>query len=89
LHHPKLPALSLTATPFGDMRHDVAYRVRWSNRLAPREPVKVHDMYFTFDDLGGIAGVGQWLAVALDYRTELGRVMATRSAVPRPRGRER
>jgi ApeA N-terminal domain 1 len=35
-------------------------------------------MYFTFDHLGGIDGIGRWLAVAADYRSELGRVMATR-----------
>lgn len=60
LHHPELPALSLAGTPFGDMRHDVTYYVRWSNRSASREPIKDHDMYFTFDDLGGIDGVGRW-----------------------------
>lgn len=78
LHHPELPALSLAGTPFGDARHDVTYYAQWSNRSAPRERVKAHDMYFTFDDLGGIDGIGRWLAVAADYRTELGRVMATR-----------
>jgi hypothetical protein len=35
-------------------------------------------MYFTFDELGGIDGIGRWLAVAADYRSELGRVMSTR-----------
>lgn len=78
LHHPELPALSLAGTSFADMRHDVTYYVRWSNRSAPREPAKGPDMYFTFDDLGGIDGVGRWLAAAAVYRTELGRVMATR-----------
>lgn len=78
LHHPALPALSLAGTPMGTMRHDINYYVRWSNRSAPCEPVKDHDMYFTFDDIGGIESVGRWLAVAADYRTELSRVMATR-----------
>ncbi len=78
LHHPDLPALSLAGTPLGAMRHNVTYYVRWSNRTAPRDPAKTDDMYFTFDDLGGIDGVGRWLAVAADYRTELNRVMATR-----------
>jgi hypothetical protein len=77
LHHPALPALSL-AGPMGTMRHDINYYVRWSNRSAPCEPVKDHDMYFTFDDVGGIESVGRWLGVAADYRTELSRVMATR-----------
>lgn len=78
LHHPDLPAQSLAGTPLGATRHDVSYYVRWSNRTAPRDPVKTHDMYFTYDDLGGIEGIGRWLAVAADYRTELSRVMATR-----------
>jgi hypothetical protein len=78
LHHPDVPLVSLTGEPIGNLRHDITYYIRWSNRSAPCEPVKRHDMYFTFDDLGGIEGVGRWLAVAADYRTELGRVMATR-----------
>lgn len=60
------------------MRQDVTYHVRWSNRTPARDPVKAHDMYFTFDDIGGIDGIGCWLAVAADYRTELSRVMAAR-----------
>lgn len=78
VHHPKVPLLSMAGTPIKDLRHDITYYIRWSNRSAPCEPVKRHDMYFTFDDLGGIDGVSRWLAVAADYRTELGRVMATR-----------
>jgi ApeA N-terminal domain 1 len=78
MHHPELPALSFAGTPLGNMRHDITYYAQWSNRSAPREPVKDHDMYFTFDDLGGVDGVRRWLAVAADYRSELGRVMATR-----------
>ena len=78
LHHPDVPLLSVGGTPIKNLRHDITYYIRWSNRTAPCEPVKDHDMYFTFDDLGGIDGIGRWLAVAADYRTELGRVMATR-----------
>ncbi len=51
LHHPELPALSLAGTPLGNMRHDITYYVRWSNRCAPREPVKDHDMYFALTTL--------------------------------------
>lgn len=78
LHHPGVPLRTLGGTPIRDLRDDINYYIRWSNRSAPCDPVKRHDMYFTFDDLDGIAGVGRWLAVAADYRTELGRVMATR-----------
>lgn len=78
LHHPEAPLLPVSGTPIKDLRHDITYYVRWSNRSAQCEPVRHHDMYFTFDDIGGIDGVGRWLAIAADYRTELGRVMATR-----------
>lgn len=78
LHHPDIPLLSLAGTPIGDMRDDITYYIRWSNHSAPCEPVKDHDMYFTFEDLGGIDGIGRWLSVVSSYRTELGRVMATR-----------
>lgn len=78
LHHPDVPLLSMGGMPIRNLRQDIIYFNRWSNRTAPCEPVKDHDMYFTFDDLGGIDGVGRWLSIAADYRTELGRVMATR-----------
>lgn len=78
LHHPDVPLLSVGGTPIGNMRDDITYYSRWSNRTTPCDPVKRHEMYFTFDDLGEIGGVGRWLAVADEYRTELGRVMATR-----------
>jgi len=35
-------------------------------------------MFFTFDELGGMQGVERWLAVAGAHRSALGRVMATR-----------
>lgn len=78
LHHPEVPLLSVAATPIKDLRDDINYFVRWSNRSPACEPVRDHDMFFTFDDIGGVDGVGRWLAVAADYRTELRRVMATR-----------
>lgn len=78
LQHPDVPLLSVGGTRISNLRQDITYYIRWSNRSAPCEPVKHHDMYFTFDELGGIDGVSRWLAVATNYRTELGRVMATR-----------
>jgi hypothetical protein len=36
-----------------------------------------HDMLFTFDQLGGTAGIERWMPVALRYRSILGRVMNT------------
>lgn len=78
IQHPSLPKLSLAGTPLGNLRNDITYHAQWSNRSAPCDPVKRHDMYFTFDDLGGMDGVARWLDVAERYRTELSRVMATR-----------
>ncbi|MGI8702494.1 MAG: hypothetical protein ACR2JU_15070 [Nocardioidaceae bacterium] len=78
IQHPGLPQLSLASTPMGDLRADVEYHARWSARSDPCPPVELHKMYFTLADLGGIEGVERWLGVAEKYRTELGRVMATR-----------
>lgn len=79
VHHPKLLALSLAGTPWGGgQRADVTFHARWSNNSDPSEPADRHDMYFTLADLGGIDAVGRWLDQAERYRTELGRVMATR-----------
>jgi hypothetical protein len=81
LQHPSLLKLSLAGSPLGNWREDITYHAQWSNRTDPCDPVKRHDMYFTLDDLGGMDGVGRWLAVAEKYRTELSRVMATRYSV--------
>ncbi|NYI70808.1 hypothetical protein GGQ54_001368 [Naumannella cuiyingiana] len=78
LQHPALPKLSLAGTPLGDWREDITYHAQWFNRTEPCDPVKAHDMYFTLEDLGGMAGIGRWLDIASRYRTELSRVMATR-----------
>lgn len=77
LAHPDVPLKSLGGS-IGGLRGDITYYVRWSNQAPPCEPVKRPEAYFTFDDFGGIGGVGRWLTVAAEYRTELGRVMATR-----------
>lgn len=34
--------------------------------------------FFTFDEFGGVEAVAHWIDIAVTYRTELGRVMATR-----------
>jgi hypothetical protein len=76
--HPDLPLLSAAGTPIGSLRADVNYYARWTNRSEPTAPVGRYDLYFTFDDFGGIEGLGRWLQVAATFRTELARVMATR-----------
>ena len=38
----------------------------------PREGVSISKMMFTFADLGGMQGVGKWLAVASRYRMAIG-----------------
>lgn len=76
--HPSLLATSMAGTPFGDQRANVEYFARWIPRSDPCPPVDKHQMFFTLADLGGIEGVRRWLHAAANYRTELGRVMATR-----------
>lgn len=77
LQHPDVPLTTIAGTPVRDLRDDITYYLRWANRSGHLEPVKRHDMYFTFDDQGGMDGVKRWLKVAADYRTELARVMAS------------
>lgn len=76
--HPELPKRSLAGEPIGNWREPVEYFAQWSDRSAVEQPVVTHDMYFTFDALGGIDAIARWLEQAPRYRTELGRVMATR-----------
>lgn len=42
------------------------------------KPPTSYDLYFAYDELGGIEGVCRWLAMASKYRDILGRVMVTR-----------
>jgi hypothetical protein len=78
LQHPALCQLLMDGTPKGDRRQSITYHAQWANRSEPSEPVSRHQMYFTLEDLGGMDGVGRWLDVAEEYRTELSRTMATR-----------
>lgn len=78
LQHPDVPLRSVGGTPIRDFRDEVVYRAKWSNRSENTETVKPHDRYFSFEDFGEMAGVARWLEIAQTYRTELGRVMATR-----------
>lgn len=58
-------------------RTPISYYARWTCPPDKRR-VRPHDLFFTFEDFGGAEGLGRWLKVAEKYRTELGRVMATR-----------
>lgn len=78
LGHPDVPLRSLAGMPIGDARDEVRYRARWSNGSGDAEPVKAHERYFSFDQFGGTDGVRRWMTASQTYRTELGRVMATR-----------
>lgn len=47
----------------------------------PKESTKTphqQDMLFTFDEIGGIEGVGRWMDTAEKFHSELGRVMNSR-----------
>lgn len=54
---------------------------RWSIRDLAKKPDQIdhHDLYFTFEDLGGVDGLAKWMTVAATYRSALGRAMSTRA----------
>ena len=54
---------------------------RWSIRDLAKQPDQVdhHNLYFTFDDLGGMEGLAKWMKAAAKYRSALGRAMSTRA----------
>lgn len=60
---------------------DIEMFARWQvkNEEEPKNLGR-HEMFFSLPDLGGMESVERWLAVAERYRSELGRVMATRYA---------
>jgi hypothetical protein len=76
--HPDVLERALNGAPVGNVRKPIPYVTRWSQRAVNDNLVSKHDFYFDFDDLGGTDGIGRWLATAREFRTELGRAMATR-----------
>lgn len=76
--HDDVPLLSLGGTPMGNAKEKLAYYSRWSNRDEHDDRLSPYSMLFTFEDLGGVAGVQRWMEFADSYRSELSRVMATR-----------
>lgn len=78
LRRDDVPQRTLTGHSIGHWKKDLRYYTRWSNRDEHAERLSPYEMLFSFDDLGGIAGVGRWMQVADRYRSELSRVMATR-----------
>lgn len=59
-------------------REDLEYFSSWHVKAKSAEPVNEYAHYFTLQHLGGMPGLARWMAAAEKYRTELGRVMATR-----------
>jgi hypothetical protein len=61
------------------VEHPVRLLVPWlAQRQPDKRPPHPSDMAFTYDDIGGIAGIARWLAIAARYRSMLGHVMNTR-----------
>jgi hypothetical protein len=56
----------------------IQFFAHWQVQPEKTATLHPHDMLFTFSDLGGIAGVGDWLAVADANRSQLGHVLASR-----------
>ncbi|MER7636949.1 hypothetical protein [Streptomyces sp. NPDC126522] len=61
-------------------RTPISFFTEWIPRDTSKKPgnIQASEMFFTFDDLGGIDGVRNWLETANRHRTTLGRVMASR-----------
>ncbi|MFJ7968565.1 hypothetical protein [Streptomyces sp. NPDC096324] len=61
-------------------RMPIGFFTEWIPRDSSKKPGKIHpsDMFFTFDDLGGIEGVAKWMETVNRHRSTLGRVMASR-----------
>ncbi|MEU0452753.1 hypothetical protein ABZ322_06915 [Streptomyces sp. NPDC006129] len=64
----------------GASRVPFDFYAQWTVRDKSKKPGERHpsQMLFTFDDLGGEAGVARWLECANRHRSTLGRVMASR-----------
>ncbi|WP_067135658.1 HEPN domain-containing protein [Microtetraspora malaysiensis] len=60
----------------------VQFFVQWNNRDTSQTPgsMRLNDLYFTYEQFGGIDGVGRWLDGVEPYRSALGRVVASRYA---------
>lgn len=75
--HPELYEHTIGDTRIDGSRKPLPYRARWSQRSRTDRLVKQHQFYFTLNDFGGTEGLTRWLTTAQQYRTELGRAMAT------------
>ncbi len=54
---------------------------RWNiqDRAAKPDQIEPHELFFTFDDLGGMEGIEKWMRAAKKYRSTLGRTMGIRA----------
>lgn len=58
--------------------HEVSLIAQWKMKGDPEKYLGGDNLVFSFEALGGIDGVVRWLDTAKTYRSQLGRVMATR-----------
>ncbi|MCX5407225.1 hypothetical protein OHA37_25575 [Streptomyces sp. NBC_00335] len=70
------------AVDSGDQNHRIPITLfaEWIARDTSKKPGIRHaaEMFFTFDELGGIDGVSNWMESMVRHRDTLGRVMASR-----------
>ncbi|WP_329552904.1 hypothetical protein [Streptomyces sp. NBC_00696] len=61
-------------------RERIDFFADWMARDTSKKPgvINPHQMFFTFDDLGGIKGFTDWMTAAERHRSTLGRVMASK-----------
>ncbi|WP_214323065.1 HEPN domain-containing protein [Nonomuraea sediminis] len=60
----------------------VEFFAKWNNRDTSKTPgsMRLQDIYFTFEQFGGVEGVARWLDQVERYRSALGRVVSSRYA---------
>jgi hypothetical protein len=66
----------------GTFPQAVQFFARWNNRDTSKTPgsMPLHDLYFSYEQFGGIEGVGRWLDCVAKHRSALGRVVGSRYA---------
>lgn len=57
------------------------YLIQWPRRSDSDDDVEAHNFLFNLADFGSDEGLARWLPVAEQYRSEIGRAMATRHSM--------
>jgi hypothetical protein len=80
-YHPDLKRTRDSEDDTKDLPFPFQLFATWNvrDRATKRDEIQRHELFFTFDDLGGMAGIARWMHTAQQYRSTLGRTMAIRA----------